>query len=473
MYKQVTIYLAGRIAPAAIGFMALLAYSHIVPSEEYGKYAAALAISNILNLSLHQWSRISLTRFYSGNNTGNGRYIAYTIAFFSAINLATTLLIIITAASGLINKETAAMIVAMVIASSWSDLTLEVLRAKSKPLNYSVHFLLRQTLIVSIAISLIYSDLSQHALSIGFTVGNIIPAILNTPKIIRDADWTKTNKSEVLAFVKYGTPLSINFSLSAIMNTADRLIVISILGPAAGGIYSLAADISKQIVMTVMEAINLAALPLAVKKLEAEGKDSAANQLNKNLSILLLISTPIVAGLFLCAEEISKSALGKDYEETASIIIPLIALATFLRGLRIYYFDQSFQLSKKTHKTIYATVFSAATLIAGCYTLTPAFGMTGAAYASIISFSAALFISRYLGCSEFEMPVPWKEIIKIFICASAMGVAVYAIPNYQQSFTTLAVKAITGALTYTFLAITLNICDAKETLKALLLNRQA
>ncbi|MCY1301118.1 hypothetical protein D9M70_507110 [compost metagenome] len=154
--------------------------------------------------------------------------------------------------------------------------------------------------------------------------------------------------------------------------------------------------------------------------------------------------------------------MGSKYESAASIIIPLIAAATFLRGLRVYYFDQSFQLTRKTYKSLRVTLISAIALVASCYTLIPLFGYIGAAYGSILSFGSALLLSRFLGKSDFEMPIPWTDTSKTMICTATMTIVAVFIEISQTPYINLLASAIAGVTIYTLASIILNVADLKQ-----------
>ena len=57
------IYLAAYMVPAAIGFLALILYTHLLSPAEYGVYVVGVSIAGIVSALFFTWVRLSVSRY--------------------------------------------------------------------------------------------------------------------------------------------------------------------------------------------------------------------------------------------------------------------------------------------------------------------------------------------------------------------------------------------------------------------------
>lgn len=464
MHKHSLVYLTGRILPAAVGFVAILLYSQMTTPSVYGEFAATMALANILNLGGHNWIRVGLTRFSADESEGlQIRWAALRLFCLINAGIGSALVALhLIGVRGAIHLPMAAL---LIFAMSWSDLNLEVLRAQMRSARYGVQYGLRQVLIAAISLGLIHLAAPGNPLLIGAIAGSLIASVT-----MFSANWRSRPNGSLNAptreLVAYAAPLSLTYLLSGFLNNADKLIVTTLLGKHAGGIYSLAADVARQVVTTIMEAINLAAFPAAVRALEKQGEESARRQLSTNLGILLAATLPALVTLIACSSELAMALLGSHFDAGAAALMPLIAIATFLRGLRVFYFDQSFQLGKQTQRAYRVTLASAVLLVIALFLLIPPFGLFGAAWASIIAFGAGLLLSKFFGSDGFRMPVPGIEVLKAVGAAIALMAVMLAfklsVPPTAPALLVLALSLTIGGLTYIAACSALDVCGVRS-----------
>jgi O-antigen/teichoic acid export membrane protein len=213
-----------------------------------------------------------------------------------------------------------------------------------------------------------------------------------------------------------GSPLSINYGISALMNNIDKLIVIHLVGKEIGGIYSLIIDLVRQAVMIVMEAVNLAAFPNVVREFTSKGANSAISQMKLVLKLLILSGGGTVLMFCIFAGFIGSEILGHGYSEGALTLMPIIALATLFRGLKVYYFDQVFQLTMNNSSLMINALISLFVMIFIYYIFTKNGGMEMAAYANLATFFTAMSLSFYSGRKFLKLSVCPLFIIMYSLC---------------------------------------------------------
>ena len=57
------IYLAAYMVPAAIGFLALILYTHLLSPAQYGIYVVGMSIAGIVSALFFTWVRLSVSRY--------------------------------------------------------------------------------------------------------------------------------------------------------------------------------------------------------------------------------------------------------------------------------------------------------------------------------------------------------------------------------------------------------------------------
>lgn len=225
--------------------------------------------------------------------------------------------------------------------------------------------------------------------------------------------------------MRYGLPLTALFALSFVVSSSDRFLIAWFLGEGQAGIYAAAYDLGQQSLTLMMSAVNLAAHPLAVRALEQRSDGACRLQLKRNGTLLLAIAMPSAAGMAVLAPNISSVMLGAEFREDAARIIPWIALAILLSGMRAFHFDLAFQLGRQTIGQVWVVGAAAVLNIILNLWWIPAFGLMGAAYATAAAYLLAILMSAAIGRKVFQVPVPFRDLIKIALASSIMALLVW------------------------------------------------
>lgn len=408
IHKQAINYTVGRVLAALIGFCALIYYSHAMEPYLYSHYVESLVIVNVLNLFLFQWLRVTMTRYQSANSGEHGMNFA---SFFT-INLFIILFIfsIFLVCSLFFDLTFILLTAIMLVSCALNEFFLEVLRAKFLSLRYSMQYVIRQLLIALMSYFLISAEVA-YPIHIAYILGNIISMTVNF------AAWSKEIRIEkgyakMREVVVKGSPLSVNYGISALMNNVDKLIVIQLVGKEIGGIYSLTIDLVRQAVMIVMEAVNLAAFPHAVREYTNKGAQASIERMKLVLKLLILSGGGTALVFYIFSGFIGSEILGSEYSAGAEMLMPIIALATLLRGLKVYYFDQAFQLTQHNAKLMNNALISLCLMMSIYYTFTQFDGIEMAAYANLATFFSTMLLSLFSG----------RKYLKLSICPLFIGV---------------------------------------------------
>jgi len=424
------LYLAGRALPAAIGFVAIIAYSHLFDLAVYGEYAIILAFANIVIGSVLVWIRITMTRYAATPGPMADRMIGVALALQAAVSIA--LLVLFGLGAALMQSATPLLIVFAALAMSWSDLNLDLLRARHAVGRFSLQYLIRQLLSVAAVLVALTIDVPWNPIVIGLIVGNLLSNLSLVRQILPRPAFRFT-RADLATFTTHGLPLSVNYFVASLTLSLDRLIIGWVLGREAAGAYALVADIVVQLLGVVMDGVTLAFLPYAARSMDQNGKQAAAAVLHQNLLVLLGVGMPAAFGLAVCGPGLAELVLGGDFSAAALTLFPILALANLLRGVRVFFLENVFQIFGRIRLATRMTTLAAILLAVGTLVMLPLFGLESGAIASLVSSAAALVLGLWLARPLLDRPYPIGDVLRITfasICSAGAALAmVVALPG--------------------------------------------
>lgn len=415
-------YLGGRAVPAAIGLVALVVYSHVFDATTYGDFAIIMAIANIVIGSLLVWIRITMTRYVAGGERADamlGVALVLQAAVSGSVVLLMALAALVTGSEVILLAGLAAL------ALSWSDLNLDLLRARHQARRFSLQYLVRQLLSVGGVFGAAALHLPVNALAFGLIAANLVSCLTLIGQL-RGRN-LRFHPAELRQFTGYGLPLAVNYVVASFTTSLDRLIIAALLGREAAGVYALAADIAWQVLSVIMDGVTLAFLPYAARTLDTRGKEAAAGVLRQNLLVLLGIAMPACLGLAVCGPPLATLALGPDFGATAVLLIPILAVANLFRGVRIYFLENVFQLAQRSLVAAGMTSVAAVLLAGLIVVLTPSFGVQGGAAALLVSSVIALILGLDLARPLLPAGYPLRDAGKITLASLCSSAAAFLV----------------------------------------------
>ncbi len=460
--KHHLLYLVGRAVPAAIGLVALVAYSHIFDAATYGEYAVIMGIANILIGSALVWIRITMTRFAAAGGEHSYRMVGVALALQIGASL------VVAAASALVaavSGSTVFVFAALAaLALSWSDLNLDLLRARHQVRGFSLQYFVRQVLTVVGVLGAAALHLPVNALIFGLIAANLLSCLTLLGQLRGRTSSLRFRTADVRQFAGYGLPLAVNYIVASLTMSMDRLLIAWLLGREAAGVYALAADMVWQILSVIMDGVTLAFLPYAARTLDSHGQEAASRVLTQNLLILLGVALPAALGFAACGPALATLALGPHFGATAALLIPILAVANLFRGIRIYFLENVFQLA---HRSLVAAAMTsvAAVLLAGLLAaLAPLYGVGGGAAALLVSSLVALIVGLFLARPLLHEGYPWTDAAKIgtaSLCSTGAALAVLAL--WPDPIAVIAGIPL-GVLVYAAAIFVANPADARRQL---------
>ncbi|WP_405080393.1 lipopolysaccharide biosynthesis protein [Paenibacillus chitinolyticus] len=470
LIKHSLYYLLARGVPGITNLLATIIYTRIIAPYEYGQYSMILSIVNICNIVLFNWIRLGLLRYMPSYTDKRNNILSTTLVSFCTI-------ILLTAVLGSIGyfliplseqfHKLFILILIMLWAQAFFELNLELLRSELSPIKYG--FVSTAKSIITLIFSVIFLLLGSGFVGIvwGAILGFIFSFTIQIKKTWSNARLHLIDPALIKDFLIYGLPLTVIFSFGLIINFSDRLFLVYFKGYTEAGLYSVAYDFTQYTIILIMVVINLASYPIVIRTLENEGMEKAKIKLIDNITLLLLVSLPVVLCMTILNNQIAMIIFGSRFQETASKIIPVVTISMFLLGIKNYYFDLAFQISKKTTLQIIPVFIGALISVTLNYYLVPKTGIIGAGYSAIISYSASIVLSYTIGRKVTPLPIPLKDVAKILCATAISGLVLFSIRNYSGILAFLF-QIITLITIYSFCIGLMNVWELPRKLSKLM-----
>ena len=228
--------------------------------------------------------------------------------------------------------------------------------------------------------------------------------------------------------------------LSFLRERSSDFIVGRLAGSHALGMFSVSAEISNMPGTELVAPINRAILPAYVKM--AHDLPALRREYLSVMGMVALIAVPAVAGFAVCAPFLVLLLLGPKWTEAAGLIqiLAFYGIATVLQS-NAY---SAFVALDKPQIFVRINAIHVCVLLALLASLTPHFGIQGAAWAYVVTVIIVLpvnfyFITRFLGlrATEFAGQV-WRPLcgaVIMYLGVRMLGPALprSAIPGGQAA----------------------------------------
>ncbi|HEY7118511.1 MAG TPA: lipopolysaccharide biosynthesis protein [Tepidisphaeraceae bacterium] len=460
--SHAAIYLVARGLPGAIAFLAIPLFSRLLAPADYGRYALVVATVSLLNALLFQWLRLSLLRYLPAYRDDPGR-LKSTLTTVTGLLLTVLGILAAVACATPIPAEWRGVLVAgwvLLATQAVFEQCCEYARSSIRPGRYMALQVTKSTLAIGVGVGLVLLGARWWGPLGGMVCGMAIGAVWAYRADWRDVRWVVDRR--VLAEVcRYGIPLSLTVALAVVIESSDRFLIAWWSGQGAAGLYAVSVDFASQTLTLLMLSVSMAMFPLAVREWEQEGPQGAQEQMRTNASLLLAVGVPCVVGLVVLAPGIANCFLGKEFRATAALIIPVVAVGTFLAGLKAYHFDAAFQFAHRTIWQVWIVLFAAILNVALNLVAIPRWGVAGAAGVAVITYLITTVLTAWLGRRHFVVPWPMGSCGQVAVAAGAMAVVIVPFRGFHGGIA-LAGQVMAGAVVYGLMLVGMNFLGLRD-----------
>ncbi len=427
LFKQSSQYFLGQIAVMAAGFISFPVLTRIFSVENYGLLGLATTTIMLATAIAKVGSTNSTVRFFPEYKKSGklSEYYSTMIFGYAAIAIVVALVLFLINAFfdlfGVRNIYLITTIPFLVILMSLYSVMQGMLRAEQKIKNYiatNIAFRYGTILLGVLALFVISKTveiyLATQALVLLTTIAIIVLAINKkytiSPRMFSEDLFKKS--------IFYGFFLSMSEITHLVLTYADRYLIQYILGGAALGVYTAGYNLATYVVEVLMYPVNNAIDPIYLNIHATKGEEDTRLFLSKTFKYYYIFMVFAVLVFIAVGKELMILLASAKYE-AAYQIMPYVVVANALYSFQVI-INAGLIINKKTSVLMKLKLISCAINIILNLILIPINGITGAAQATLVSYTVYLLLVKHYSFKELSFRINKTLIIKYFVFAAVL-----------------------------------------------------
>lgn len=397
-----------------------------------------LAAAALVNALFFQWIHLVVVRFSHAAPDIELFLSQIMIVFSATICL---ILIVMGIGSTVIPHSSIFFLVFMLsLSQSLFDLSLFISSAQFKIRIYGLMSMLKVALSLSLGTVVGLAGFGGEMLVLSLVAANIIGALAFAPYI-----WARVSLSPppwiiLKDWAAYGFAAAVTFGLNWVLVFADRIMIGYFLSTAEVAIYGVVADITIQSLGVALMVVTTAAVPLIVRAFETEGSSAARSQLSVLADVVLSIAMVAAVLFLLLHRPIVDAVLGPEYRDGAYALMPIIALAGLINGVKVHVVECALQVAKRVkHTAAIGACVAMVNVVLNAF-LIKEYGVNGAAWATVASLALGLVTSWWFARRIAPLPHLWASIARAGFLSLTAALGIYIAPDLEAPVASLLVN---------------------------------
>jgi len=447
-------YLPANAVPALAGLVALPVLTRLLGPEEFGRLTLVLAAVAAGRVLL-QWVGATVVRFYSAANpAGEVGWLRAALWIHLPLNLllcavawGVTRAVAPAAEAGLAASGTL-----LLFGRNSYTLLSHFLRAQLRP-KYFTRFIVWESaggLLAGVALAATV-DARATAVIAGYAIAGFAALpMLWSRAVPRGVLGGAPDPALIRRMVAFGWPITVSNISQWTVRRIDRLQIQWWHGPTAVGFYSVPSMVAHNSILLLSTALRNSSLPLLASTWESAGREPALAMLRSVTRMYLLAGFPMVAGITFLAKPIVEVVAGGNFTDPGGAIVPWVAAAAFLGGLRQRY-QNGLALSQRTDLIMYCIGAGALLTVALNWLLLPRFDFSVAAITNFVAHAAMTLAMASASRSVAAWPFPWLSAGRIAGATALMWMALTGLTHLTGPLSAIAQISIgvpAGVLAY-------------------------
>lgn len=430
--RHSVIYGIGTSANKIVGFLLLPIYTQYLSTREYGIKELVGLSTDIIGVLLATAISSAFYRFYFDYTQESDRMLVlsssyiflgiFGLLFVGLLSLGSPVM-----ARYILDSSELYTFFLIAFASLWfqtiNSIGLNYLRVTLKSVQYVILSLFR--LILAIGLN-IYFIMFLHMGVLGILISTLITSIvmalvLNVPQLAKAG--LRYSPGIVRDMLKFGLPMIPSQFGTLIVNLSDRFFIKGYCSIAEAGLYSLGYRFGILPGTFISEPFNQVWQP---RRLEVYSQDNAEEVFGRIFTYFLLFISFVALGVAVLTEDVLVIIADKEFW-SAYKIVPIIALGNVIFTFH-YHFNMGIIIEKKTKYLAYINVSNAVLVLILNFLLIPAYGMYGAAYATLIAYIYKAASTYFFSNRFFKIHFEFVRMGKILFAAAG----IYAIAQQVE-----------------------------------------
>ncbi|MFA0479616.1 oligosaccharide flippase family protein [Vibrio splendidus] len=386
MVNKFYISFFGRVFSSALSFFIFIFLAKNLSIDVFGMYSLSLAYAAIITLIGFSIIKRSVVRLSSIS----GIYLStlYTLTVYTS-----SFLLVLLMAFHIYGVDDFYLAVFfLAISIGIFDVQQEMNIYYEKHLVFNLNLIFRSVLIfIFIFFTSIDDSSNIYQVLIVISVSYLMIALINMIRF-RALFSKVVSKEDIIYIAKFGFPLALSTGMVYVVDFFDRFYISKFLGPKEVGIYSGLYNLAQQVVGVIMIALYTYYWPKLAKKYE---KPIHFKQIiYEYYQVFLVFSITMILTSYFFHDFIVENVLGFEFSQDSYVLF-LIVLSIVISCAKAYCVDVFFLLRNQTKLIFGISFLSAFINVILNVILIPIYGLTGAAYSTLLTFLLSFFISCF------------------------------------------------------------------------------
>lgn len=262
----------------------------------------------------------------------------------------------------------------------------------------------------------------------------------------------KVNRVVFYSAFKFGAPFILSGAFSWLALNIPRYFIEFKLGLGSVGEFAVGFGLGLRAASMASMVVTSAGLPLAIKKMQTEGVNSAMSQLSDNFSLLIFVMFPALLGLLAISNNLVVLVIAEEYITVTLLILPWALLSGGVFAIISHYLYHYFFIISKTIYIVFLDFLLALITLFLCIYFVDSKGVVGGVMSmAIASLSVSTFLLSYL-VIKTEFIFPTFDFFKISIASVFMYFVVMFFSDvFTASPLSVVFDVFVGVLAYSFI----------------------
>ena len=413
-------YLGSKLIAAVFNLAAMALFVRLAGPQAYGSYLLVFAWAVIVYGFTLQWLRFSFFACFREESAAPlvVTYLTALAGAFLIVALVAGWLVV----SDLVSVELAVGAAALIIGLATYDALHEMARTRLQARTVAIGVLSRAVLMPTLGVAALLVYGTPLALAIGVAIAHLgasVPLLLSVLEHVHG----RPSREAAGRLWGYGKPLVPAFGLDTLGNNLDRLLLARFAGVSDLGPYGAVADLVRQVMIVVSEAISGAYMSVA-RAAAVEGRESEAGAVVGKAFLAYVAFTSFAALAILRFDRIFIDLLfGASVGAAVEPVIALIVASNVVLVFRGYFFGQVLYLMETSHVLLVSNAIHTLTVATVGLLLVPVRGIEGAAMALLLGSLAGTLVYLYAWRGHYVLDLPYSEAAQIVALALAAFLA--------------------------------------------------
>ncbi len=434
-------------------------------TAEYGMWAQVnttiALVPNIANLGLPY----TMVRFLSAEKDKekikDSFYPMISLTFISTLIICSLFLIFGNAiANALFNGSMQVLYITTAISffACMNLMLISFFRTFQQMKRYSLFLVLQSYIGVFVSIYLTYAGYNIETVVLGLLTGYVAVFIMMAFLIVKYlgigiGKWS--NLKEQLAFALPTIPSNVS---SWVVDSSDKYVIGILIGSVAVGCYSPGYALGSILLMFLSPFAVL--LPAVLPEHYEKGDMSEVDKyLSYSMKYYLLLTIPAAVGMSVLSKPLLYIITTPEIALGGYMVTPFVCLGAIFMGM--YGITNNILILEKNTMILGKLwIVVAISNIVLNLLLVPYLNILGAAIATLICYILAFAVTAIASKKTMRLPFNIKELLKIVIAASIMGIAVYIM--HPIGIINVLISIVAGVIIYFAIIFILKAVTMKE-----------